>query len=133
MGDLAVNTQHKGNRGTSDGLLISLLSGLIHPGVALALIAVAVSAVTVFWVYVGRQPNEMPNLDKIDNWQGFILVMWVLGPPIYFFFEYLIKDIRRMSETEMKRLEAYQERARNIWLALAAVLAFVFGLANFPS
>jgi hypothetical protein len=62
---------------------------------------------------------------------GWILGALALGVPIWFLWEYASRSAE-MKAGELDELKYGQELARNFWLAMMAVLAFMFGLIEWP-
>ena len=61
-----------------------------------------------------------------------ILGLLALGVPLWFLCKYAYKANNDMDKIALENLKYGQELARNFWLALIAVLAFVFDLIKWP-
>lgn len=60
---------------------------------------------------------------------GYVFVgMWVLGPPIWFFYEWVVLCRDLKDKEERDRIKHIHELARNIWIALVVVLVALFGI-----
>ena len=86
------------------------------------------------WDQIGSAPEvaggacAAPPLPVI-SWPGLLVALWIVLPPIWFFVELYLRD---GGETDRALLKTYHDYARTIWLALAAVLAALYGLALKP-
>jgi hypothetical protein len=54
-----------------------------------------------------------------------LLAIWLVGPPIWFWFEYHIFN-RHLTEEEKKGLKEYQDVSSKVWAGVAATLALVY-------
>jgi hypothetical protein len=72
-----------------------------------------------------------PNTPCRHLTQGIILGGLALGVPIRFLWEYATQPTK-MTPCQLDELKYGQELARNFWLAMLAVLAFMFGLIDWP-
>ena len=62
--------------------------------------------------------------------RGYLLIgLWVLLPPIWFFFEFQYLHPNMMESTfELSRVKQAQDLGRNIWLSFVVVLAAIVGI-----
>ena len=51
-----------------------------------------------------------------------IIIVWTLGPPVWFFLEQVLVDQIAVDKPTMKELEAGQELASKFWASVAAAL-----------
>jgi cytochrome b561 len=67
-----------------------------------------------------------PELAKAVGYP--VVAAWVLLPPVWFFFEWVVlcRDLKNKAERD--RIKHLHELARNIWLGLVVVLALTFGI-----
>jgi hypothetical protein len=65
----------------------------------------------------------------VISWPGLLVALWIVLPPIWFFLELYLRD---GGADDREMLKTYHDYARTIWLALAAVLAALYGLALKP-
>jgi hypothetical protein len=65
--------------------------------------------------------------------ERFILGALALGVPIWFLYEYASRTNNGMRPDQLDQLKYGQELARNFWLAMIAVLAFMFDLIEWPA
>ena len=64
-------------------------------------------------------------LDKYSNYKIQILAVWYLVPPICFFIEWILFDEEDF-EMDFEQFKYSQKTARDIWLAVAALLALMY-------
>ena len=55
----------------------------------------------------------------------FHIVIWTLGPPLYFFAEYLYHYRNKADPTKLAQVKAWQELAGKIWAGLLAAMLFL--------
>lgn len=60
-----------------------------------------------------------------SNGSRFIILFWTIGPATYFFFEYMV-FARLLHPDDLKRTMDFTDLARNIWVALVAVLVAAY-------
>ena len=62
----------------------------------------------------------------LTRWPSIMVVLWLIVPPIYFFFELYFRGVNKEAR---EMIETYQQAAQRIWLAVAAVLIALYGLS----
>ena len=62
--------------------------------------------------------------------RGYVLIgLWVILPPIWFFFEFKHLHPNMAGDTfELSRVKQAQDLGRNIWLSFVVVLAAIIGI-----
>ena len=84
---------------------------------ALAVLATIV-AIAIFW---SPGSSGKPSVPLV-----IILGLWLVGPPIWFVWEWWIRQ--PLDDDAFARFKHSQELTRNLWLAVAAFLALLFGV-----
>lgn len=54
-----------------------------------------------------------------------ILILWMIGPPVFFYFEYLFQA-PRWCETQLQRFNDLQRLAGAIWAGVVAALSIAY-------
>jgi hypothetical protein len=65
-----------------------------------------------------------------ERTKGLIVGIWVLVPPLWFWIEYHFL-YRKLEGADFERFKYGQELSRNLWVAIAAVLLYLY-LGSFP-
>ena len=86
--------------------------------------SVGLLVTAVLWVKAGTclgcKPQDNPSL-KMPG------IFWAIAPPVWFFFDwYFYKGLRQGPEFDDFKLS--QDRAKDIWVGLAAAIAIFFTL-----
>lgn len=58
------------------------------------------------------------------DWRKFIVAAWLVGPPVWFFFEF--HSVRRHNPKDLPTLKESQEMATKIWAGVAAALTILY-------
>jgi len=66
-----------------------------------------------------------PSPDPWKAIKALLLSMWLILPPIWFWFEYHI-FFHHLSADERQSLKEYQEISRNVWAGVAALFALIY-------
>ena len=77
----------------------------------------------------GRSQSGETTAEAARN-TGYVLIgLWVLLPPIWFFFEFQYLHPNMLENTfEISRVKQAQDLGRNIWLSFVVVLAAIVGI-----
>jgi hypothetical protein len=105
-----------------------------NPAFVLAILAVGLTGLMVWltWDHIGCGPRDAASSCAalpVLSWPGLLVALWIALPPIWFFIELYLRD---GGPADREMLKTYHDYARTIWLALAAVLAALYGLALKP-
>ncbi len=113
-----------------------LLVAYRNPACILAILALGLTALMVrlTWDHIGCAPAVAGGACTaqplpVISWPGLLVALWIVLPPVWFFVELYLRD---GGEDDRAMLKTYHDYARTIWLALAAVLAALYGLALKP-
>jgi hypothetical protein len=89
---------------------------------------IALSIVVAAWSLwiAAHDSGHLPGLDRRLT-KHVLLLGWALGPPSFLWFEWLCYA-GSMSDREKDEVKHTHSLARNIWLALLAILAIAFGV-----
>ena len=100
----------------------------------------AIIGIVAIWLVADPSQSSLSN-----TFNKVAIVFWTVVPPAWFFFEYWIFDSEKLikrplegtnqpiaKEKFLKSLKDYAEYASKIWVAILAVLVFLFG-ANMTS
>ena len=65
-----------------------------------------------------------------DPWGYFHIAFWVLGPPVYFYCEYLFVDLTSTLDPDktliLAKIEVYSDYASKVWAAVLVVILILF-------
>jgi hypothetical protein len=106
-----------------------------NPAFALAILALGLTGLMVYltWDHIGCAPPATAGCSAeplpVISWPGVIVAAWIALPPIWFFVELYFRD---GGAADREMLKTYHDYARAIWVALAVVLAALYGLALKP-
>jgi hypothetical protein len=84
----------------------------------------------IFLVFIGCA-ILMWSVDKDQNWPLWLGAVWVVGVPVYFFFEHLLFFRWWGNPDKKEEFKRVQDLAAKVWAAAVVVLA-AFYLKQFP-
>jgi hypothetical protein len=102
-----------------------------------ALVAVAATVYAAISIYrIATQVAIPQNLNEVfvPELIGYI-ILWVLAPPLWFFFEFLAANTKWVTglattADELKLVKDYSDLASKIWAAVLAILAGLIALKH---
>ncbi len=114
-------------------MAINAYAGDLDIIVALAAVLFILSLFYAYRLRLGTQSDKPRRIDKARR-RGYLLIgLWVILPPIWFFFELQFLHTNLMSSpNELSRVAHAQHLGRNIWLTIVVVLAAIVGIKRSP-
>jgi hypothetical protein len=91
----------------------------LHTAINITIAGIAVIFATISFIVA-----DLPA-DSSKTLRGVIVAAWVIGPPIYFFIEWVFL-YKESDEYPLEKFKYSQELARNIWLAVTAILVALY-------
>ena len=61
-----------------------------------------------------------------------LLVLWLIGPPLFFFLEYWLRRDALIAANDLERVKDLQQRGAQIWAGVAAALAAIYFKGESP-
>jgi len=89
--------------------IVSILAGLISLGLGLA-----------------NSFNVFGSFPKASG--PYVVFIWVLLPPIFFWFDWVAFSSELNTDTKRDFAKHTHDLGRNIWIAFAGILAYLFGI-----
>ena len=86
--------------------------------ISYGILAVVAVLAAVFSLTVGA--SSAPDVKKA------LLVLWLIGPPLFFFFEYWLRYDTLSKQGDLEKMKDLQQRGTQIWAGVAAALAAVY-------
>lgn len=95
-----------------------------HPKLAsFASLALLYGLLVIYLFLNGKFTDSNGKFDK-SFWGIFHIIVWTVGPPIWFFFEYYVLNADA-TEPQLMKIKVGQEMAKNSWAAILAVILFL--------
>jgi hypothetical protein len=77
------------------------------------------------WARLGTIPKD-PNIrEALTACEKFLVAFWIVGPPVYIWAEWVL-FAGNMTKDDRETAKHTHDLARNIWLAVAAVILYAF-------
>jgi hypothetical protein len=98
-------------------------------GVIVASVVLFVASLGYAYRLRKHSQSGKTTAEKARN-SGYVLIgLWVLLPPIWFFFEFQHLHPNMMENSfELARVKQAQDLGRNVWLSFVVVLAAIIGI-----
>jgi heme/copper-type cytochrome/quinol oxidase subunit 1 len=68
-----------------------------------------------------------------DTTKKVFLVLWLIGPPIFFFLEYWLRRDGLVASGDLERVKDMQQRGAQVWAGVAAALAAIYFKSEPPT
>ena len=89
-----------------------------------AIVNLVFAVLAVVGVVCSLLVGDFPT-DWTKRLRGSIVAIWLLGPPIYFYIEWVFL-YKESDEYPLEKFKYSQGLARNIWLAVTAILVALY-------
>ena len=88
--------------------------------------AYVVRTVTIGGIVIGLLAIVRAILNYRETWDALLVLFWALGPPIWFFVEYLCLFDNWEEPKAVTRFKDLQALAGKMWAAVAGVLILIY-------